>query len=166
MRLYNKGDSISTEQKRSKLKREFKKMHQLSQLIYWGDVGREGSEAFEDLMRQKKMAEAMKETLSGELSVEKAQKMISKALDAQKKADLNRAIRSSKGSAAASASRSRDSQRGPAGSRRNERGTYRSSRTQQRSERSGRGRTQQRNRGRGGSRSSSNARASSRNNRA
>ena len=161
VRLYNKGDSISTEHKKSKLKREYKKMHQLSQLIYWGDVGREGSDAFEDLMRQKKMAEAMKETLSGELSVEKAQKMISKALEAQKKADMARAVRSSKGSAAAAASRSREAIRNP-GARRNERGHYRSPRSQQRNERSGRSRSAK-NRGRGGARPSPATRAPNRN---
>ena len=96
VRLFNKGDSVANEVKRAKLKREYRKMNDLSQLIYWSDVGREGAKHFEQLLEQKKMAQNLNATLAGDISVEKAQKMIAKAIEVQKKADAARAAKAYK----------------------------------------------------------------------
>ena len=106
VRLYNKGDSISDEFKTAKLKREFRKMNELAQMIYWADVGREGSIYFEQLVQQKKLAESLKDAIPGDISTDKAQKMIEKAIEVQRKADADRSAKSrSKSSRAASASK-------------------------------------------------------------
>ena len=111
MRLFNKGDSISDEAKRAKLKREYKKTNDLSLLIWWSDVGREGARHFEQLLQQKKMAQRMNATIAGDISVEKAQKMIAKAIEVQKKADAARAAKQYKAASSASASRSASSRK-------------------------------------------------------
>ena len=103
IRLFNKGDAMSEQFKISKLKREFKKMNELAQMIYWADVGREGSNYFEQLVQQKKMAESLKDAIPGEVTTEKAQKMIAKAVEVQRKADADRSAKS-RGKSAASAS--------------------------------------------------------------
>lgn len=100
VRLFNKGDSIAQEAKIAKLKRESKKLNDLKQLIYWSDVGREGAKHFEQLLQQKKMAQSLNATISGDISVEKAQKMIAKAIEVQKKADAARAAKLYKSSSA------------------------------------------------------------------
>ena len=43
VRLFNKGDALATAAKKRKLKREYKDLNQLSQFIYWTDIGREGA---------------------------------------------------------------------------------------------------------------------------
>ena len=108
VRLFNKGDAISDEAKKAKLKRESKKLNDLFHLIYWSDVGREGAKYFEQLLQQKKIAKSMNATISGEISVEKAQKMIAKAVEVQRKADEDRSAKSrGKASAASSAQKPR-----------------------------------------------------------
>ena len=126
MRLFNKGDSISDEAKRAKLKREYKKLNDLSQLIYWSDVGREGAKHFEQLLQQKKMAQRMHATIAGDISVEKAQKMIAKAIEVQKKADAARAAKLYKSASSASASRHASSRK--QSSARGDRQTFRPNR--------------------------------------
>ena len=107
MRLFNKGDTISDQFKTSKLKREFKKLNELAQMIYWADVGREGSNYFEQLVEQKKLAESIKDAIPGDISTDKAQKMIAKAIEVQRKADADRSAKTrNKSSASAPASKS------------------------------------------------------------
>ena len=78
----------------------------LFHLIYWSDVGREGAKYFEQLLQQKKIAKSLNATISGEISVEKAQKMIAKAIEVQKKADAARAAKLYKAASSSSSSRS------------------------------------------------------------
>ena len=111
VRLFNKGDAVSNEAKRSKLKREYRKLNDLSQLIYWSDVGREGAKHFEQLLQQKKMAQSLNATIAGDISVEKAQKMIAKAIEVQKRADAARAAKVYKSANQHSSSRDRQSKR-------------------------------------------------------
>ena len=59
-----------------KLQREYRRVRQLFQFIYWTSVGREGALHFKELLRQKKMAENLHESVAGGLSVERAQKWI------------------------------------------------------------------------------------------
>ena len=113
VRLFNKGDTVSDEAKRAKLKRESRKINDLSQLIYWSDVGREGARHFEQLLQQKKMAQNLNATISGDISVEKAQKMIAKAIEVQKRADAARAAKAYKASSATQLSRDRQTKRRP-----------------------------------------------------
>ena len=77
-------------------------MNELAQMIYWADVGREGSNYFEQLVDQKNLAESLKHTIPGEISTEKAQKMIAKAVEVQRKADADRSAKSRSKSASAS----------------------------------------------------------------
>lgn len=95
VRLYNRGDSIADAAKQRKLKREFTLTSQLSSFIYWSDVGPEGAQEFEEQLRQKKLAEALVEAYAGTVTVEKAQKMIRKSVEAQRKADAIRGRASS-----------------------------------------------------------------------
>ena len=111
VRLFNKGDTVSDEAKKAKLKREYKKMNDLSQLIYWSDVGREGAKHFEQLLQQKKMAQTLNATITGEISVEKAQKMIAKAIEVQKRADAARAAKAYKSASGHSSSHDRQPRR-------------------------------------------------------
>lgn len=83
-------------------------MNELAQMIYWADVGREGSNYFDQLVEQKKLAESLKDAIPGDISTEKAQKMIAKAVEVQRKADQDRSAKSrNKSSASASASKPR-----------------------------------------------------------
>ena len=49
---------------------------ELKQFIYWTHVGREGALHFKELLRQKKMAESLRESVAAGMSIEKTQKMI------------------------------------------------------------------------------------------
>lgn len=49
---------------------------ELKQFIYWTYVGREGALHFKELLRQKEMAEHLRESVAAGMSVEKTQKMI------------------------------------------------------------------------------------------
>ena len=130
--MFNRGDSIAQESKTAKLKRESRKMNDLAQLIYWSDVGREGAKHFEQLLQQKKMAQTLNATIAGDISVEKAQKMIAKAIEVQKKADAARAAKLYKNSSSSLLSRNRSSKRG--GSSRTDRQSQRAPRGRQRSQ--------------------------------
>ena len=90
VRLFQRGNSISTESKRRKLKREYKQTNQLLHFIYWTDIGREGALKFEAELKQQQMAQKIVESLGDSISVEKAQKMIRKSVEAQKEANAVR----------------------------------------------------------------------------
>lgn len=130
VRLFNKGDAVSEEYKKAKLKREYKKLNDLSLLIYWSDVGREGAKHFEQLLQQKKMAQTLNATIAGEISVEKAQKMIAKAIEVQKKADAMRTAKLYKMNGTGGRARGATSRRRTAN--RSERQTFRSARSRPR----------------------------------
>ena len=59
-----------------KLQREYKRMSQLTQFIFWTSIGKEGALHFKEQLRQKRMAEQLRESVASGLSVEKTQKMI------------------------------------------------------------------------------------------
>lgn len=90
MRLYNRGDSISNAVKNRRLKREYTHTSELTSFIFWTDVGPEGAFEFEEQMRHKKMAEELVDAYGDTISVEKAQRMIRKSVEAQKKANAVR----------------------------------------------------------------------------
>ena len=98
-----------------KLKRESRKINDLSQLIYSSDVGREGGGArarhYEQLLQQKKMARTLNATITGDISVEKAQKMIAKAIEVQNKADSARAAKTYKSTGPTQSAREHHSRR-------------------------------------------------------
>ena len=54
---------------------------ELKQFIYWTHVGREGALHFKELLRQKKMAESLSESVASGMSVEKTQKMIKRLVN-------------------------------------------------------------------------------------
>jgi len=152
VRLFKRGDSISDAIRQRRLQREYKRMSELAQLIFWSSVGREGAYHFQEQLKQKRMAESLFESVAGGISVEKAQKMIKSSIEAQKKSNSARAA----GAATASAShyRSRTSYSRSRGRGRGGRGRARGSR--------GRGRgTRARGRGRGRGSASAGGRSSS-----
>ena len=59
-----------------KLQREYKRLSQLTQFIFWTSIGKEGALHFKEQLRQKRMAEQLRESVASGLSVEKTQKMI------------------------------------------------------------------------------------------
>ena len=105
VRLYKRGDEIADDARTRKLKREYTRTSQLTQHIFWTSVGREGAYHFEQELKHKKMAERLRESVAGGISVEKAQKMIRRSIDAQKKSNIAK-------SAASRSARSQSS-RGP-----------------------------------------------------
>ena len=78
VRVYRIGDSISDGVMQKKLKREYRRLAQLTQFIFWTSVGKEGALHFKEQLRQKRMAEQLRESVASGLSVEKTQKMIRK----------------------------------------------------------------------------------------
>lgn len=76
VRLYKKGDSVSDALLQRKLQREYRSLAELTQFIFWTGIGREGALHFKEQLRQKRMAERLRESVAGGLSVEKTQKMI------------------------------------------------------------------------------------------
>ena len=91
VRLYKRADTISDAEKQRKLEREYNLADSLKRFIYWTDIGREGAKHFKQQMKQKQMAESVAKSMGGSISVEKTQKMIRKAIEAQEKADSTRA---------------------------------------------------------------------------
>ena len=88
VRLFKRGDAISNEIRNRKLQREYNRMSQLTQHIFWTSVGREGAYHFEQELKHKKMAEHLRESVAGGISIEKAQKMIRRSIDVQKKSNM------------------------------------------------------------------------------
>ena len=76
VRLYRRGDSIADAVLQRKLQREYRRVKLLYNFIYWTHVGREGALHFKELLRQKKMAENLQESIVSGVTVERAQKMI------------------------------------------------------------------------------------------
>ena len=76
VRLYRKGDEISDAVLQRKLQSEYNALAELKQFIFWTSVGREGALHFKEQLQQKRMAEQLRESVAGGLSVEKTQKMI------------------------------------------------------------------------------------------
>ena len=76
VRLYKMGDEISDAKLKKKLQREYRCLSELKQFIFWTSIGREGALHFKELIRQKEMAEHLRESVACGLSVGKAQKMI------------------------------------------------------------------------------------------
>ena len=76
VRLYRKGDEIADALLQKKLSREYLRLAHLKQFIFWTGIGRAGALHFKDQLRQKKMAEGLRESVANGLSVEKTQKMI------------------------------------------------------------------------------------------
>ena len=139
MRLFKRGDEIADAVRQKKLQREYKRLAELAQFIYWSSVGREGAYHFEAQLKQKEMAESLSESVAAGFSVSKTQKMITQAIEAQRKS--NAARTSYSGSSASTSryhanTRYRDSGRGRGRGRGRVRGR-------------GRGRSRGRGRGRG-----------------
>ena len=71
-------------------KREYERTNQLSQFIYWTDVGKEGARYFKTAMKQKSMAESIAASCGPSMTIEKTQKLIRKAIEFQDNADSAR----------------------------------------------------------------------------
>ena len=95
VKLFNRGDKISSEAKERKLKREYIALIKLEQLIFWTDVGREGADHVRQQMRNKCMAEHMA-MMDPDMSIKNAQKIIRDSLDVQRKADQTKRQRFSR----------------------------------------------------------------------
>ena len=83
VRLFRRGDEIANDVLQKKLQREYRRLGQLRQYIFWTKIGREGALHFKEQLRQKKMAEHLQESVAGGISVEKTQKMIKKCVTAR-----------------------------------------------------------------------------------
>ena len=79
---------MSAKAKRSRLKREYKKLSELNQLIFFMDLGREGANERAKVARQRNVAIQMAEAEG--MSVEKAISIVKKSVEAQEKADAAR----------------------------------------------------------------------------
>lgn len=79
VRLYKMGDEISDEKLQKKLKREYRSLSDIKQFIFWTHIGKEGALHFKELIRQKEMAEHLRESVACGLSVGKSQKMIKRS---------------------------------------------------------------------------------------
>ena len=90
VRLFNLGDKLSNEERTRRLQGQYTRMSQLSSYIFWMDLGEAGYLEFKKRLKQKQVAKQMADDqpeLFAGISPEKAQKMISKAVEAQEKAD-------------------------------------------------------------------------------
>ena len=76
VRLFRRGDSIADKALQKKLQSEYRSLAHLNQFIFWTGVGREGALHFKEQLRQKRMAEKLRESVAVGMSVDKAQKMI------------------------------------------------------------------------------------------
>ena len=86
VKLFHKGDKISNEAKQRKLAREFIALKRIKNLLFWTDIGREGASFLREQMENRAMAEHLADA-NPKISIEKAQKMISKSIEAQRKAN-------------------------------------------------------------------------------
>ena len=93
VRLFKRGDKIAAEAKEKKLQREFRLTTELTNLIYWTNVGRVGFEHFRQQLREKTMASQMCAVIPGELTAERAHKMLRKSVEVQGKADAEKSAR-------------------------------------------------------------------------
>ena len=90
VRLFKNAKEIANDQKEKRLKREYKRMVELSQLIFWTDKGREGAAHIRQKMQQKSIAEEMAATAGSGMTVKEAQKIVAESLEVQKKANAVR----------------------------------------------------------------------------
>ena len=92
MRLFNLGDKLSDAERKRRLRGQFRHMSQLKSHIFWMDLGEAGYLDFKKRLKQKKVAKQMaadNPDLFAGISPSKAQKMISKAVEVQEKANLD-----------------------------------------------------------------------------
>ena len=97
IRLYRIGDAISNEALLKKLQREYKRLSQLTQFIFWTSIGKEGILHFKEQLREKRMAEQLREFVASGLSVEKTQKIIRRSNEAQQKSNIKRSFKGRNG---------------------------------------------------------------------
>ena len=84
------GDKLSDAERKRRLRGQFRRMSQLSSHIFWMDLGEAGYLDFKKRLKQKSVAKQMaadNPDMFAGISPQKAQKMISKAVEAQEKAD-------------------------------------------------------------------------------
>ena len=93
VRLFKRGDALSSDAKEKKLQREFRLTTELTNLIYWTNVGRVGFEHFRQQLREKTMASRMCTVIPGEVTAERAHKMLRKSVEVQGKADAEKSAR-------------------------------------------------------------------------
>ena len=112
MRLFARGDELSQAARDKKLKCEYKQLNELTEYLYWTNVGRVGALHFENALRQKRMAQQMRASIPGEVSTERAAKMIRQAHEKQDKADAARLAARAKKKARQNGNRGRGNRRG------------------------------------------------------
>ena len=117
MRLFKRGDTIASDTMKRKLQREFAHTSELANHIYWTDIGRVGHEHFKQQLREKTMASRMCATIPGEVSAEKAHKMLRKSVEVQNKADAEKMARMARTRLAKQPSRYANSDRNTNGRR-------------------------------------------------
>ena len=90
MKLFNEGDRLATAERTRRLKGEYKSMSSLRWFIYWTDVGEVGYLDFQKRLKRKRLAQQMTHVELGldvDVTPDRVNKMISKAIEAQEKAD-------------------------------------------------------------------------------
>ena len=95
VKLFNKGDKVSTKAKERKLKREYLAIKKLANLLFFTEMGREGANHIKLQLQNREIAEHMAE-MNPDISVERAQKLIKQSIEAQRKADLAKKVRYSR----------------------------------------------------------------------
>lgn len=96
-KLFDAGDRLSTAERNRRLKGQFKRMTDLRWFIYWTDVGEVGYLDFQKRLKTKRLAQQMTNVELGldlDVTPDKVNKMISKAIEAQEKADQAKRRRS------------------------------------------------------------------------
>ena len=91
VKLFKEGDRLATEERKRRLQGEYKRMSNLRWYIYWTNVGEVGYLDFQKRLKRKRLAQQMTNVelgLDAGVTPEKVNKMISKAIEAQEKADL------------------------------------------------------------------------------
>ena len=89
-KLFEEGDRLATSERTRRLKGQYKRMSDLRWFIYWTDVGEVGYLDFQKRLKRKRLAQQMTNVELGldvEVTPDKVNKMISKAIEAQEKAD-------------------------------------------------------------------------------
>ena len=90
VRLFNLGDKLSDAERKKRLRGQYRRMSQLSSHIFWMDLGEAGYLDFRKSLKQKRLAKQMAADdpdLFEGISAQRAQKMISKAVEVQEKAN-------------------------------------------------------------------------------
>ena len=90
-KLFDEGDRLATTERNRRLKGQYKRMSDLRWFIYWTDVGEVGYLDFQKRLKRKRLAQQMTSVELGldiDVTPDKVNKMISKAIEAQEKADM------------------------------------------------------------------------------